>query len=116
MNSVSINKPTPELPVTTVEEAQQYYHDHLGFDIAWLDPSGDIGAVSQGDTALFLRRHAEPIHPIAMWVYCEELEAFYEYFQTRGAKLIEPIETKPWGISQFTLADLHGNRFYFHHD
>jgi len=26
------------------------------------------------------------------------------------------LEKKPWGLRQFTVADLDGNRFHFHHD
>jgi hypothetical protein len=33
-----------------------------------------------------------------------------------GARVIEPPEKKPWGLRQFTVEDLDGNRFYFHHD
>jgi hypothetical protein len=28
---------------------------------------------------------------------------------------VEPLEMKPWGIRQFTVNDLDGNIFYFHH-
>jgi hypothetical protein len=30
-----------------VERAQQHYRDALGFEIGWLYPGGDIGAVSR---------------------------------------------------------------------
>lgn len=44
-----IGQPVPELPIADVERVQQYYRDVLGFDIGWLDPSKEIGAVSRGD-------------------------------------------------------------------
>lgn len=28
----------------------------------------------------------------------------------------ESLEKKPWGLTQFTVADLDGNRFHFHRD
>ncbi len=31
-----------------------------------------------------------------------------------GARIVEPLERKPWGLRQFTVEDLDGNRFYFH--
>jgi len=31
-----------------------------------------------------------------------------------GAKITEPLERKPWGLRQFALEDIDGNRFYFH--
>jgi uncharacterized glyoxalase superfamily protein PhnB len=33
-----------------------------------------------------------------------------------GARIVEPLEKKPWGLRQFTVEDLDGNRFYIHHD
>ena len=51
----TIAQPVPELPVADVESAQQYYRDVLGFEIGWLYPGGDIGAVSRGR-----RRHLLP--------------------------------------------------------
>ena len=55
--------PTPELPVEDVERAQRHYCDALGFEIAWLDPSGDIGAVRRDDVPIFFRRRTRPFEP-----------------------------------------------------
>ena len=41
----SLGPPVPELPVADVERAQQYYRDKLGFEIGWLYPGKEIGAV-----------------------------------------------------------------------
>jgi hypothetical protein len=43
----SIGQPVPELSVTDVERAQQHYWDAFGFEIGWLDPDKQIGAVSR---------------------------------------------------------------------
>lgn len=55
-----IGQPVPELPIADVERAQQYYRDVLGFDIGWLDPSKEIGAVSRGEVAIFFRKRPPP--------------------------------------------------------
>jgi hypothetical protein len=81
----SIGQPVPELPVVDVERAQQHYKDALGFDIGWLYPGKEIGAVSRGKVA-------------------------------SGANIVDPLERKSWGLRQFTVKDLDGNLFYFHHD
>ena len=49
-----IHQPVPELPVKDVEKAQAFYRDELGFSIAWIYPDKSIGAVSKGETAIFL--------------------------------------------------------------
>ena len=108
--------PTPELPVADVERAQQYYRDTLGFTIGWLFPGADIGAVSRDDVAIFFRRRSPPFEPAVHWVYAPMIEAMYEELRASGARIIDPLETKPWGLQQFTVADLDGNIFYFHCD
>jgi hypothetical protein len=42
----SLGRPVPESPVADVERAQQHYRDALGFEIGWLYPGKEIGAVS----------------------------------------------------------------------
>jgi uncharacterized glyoxalase superfamily protein PhnB len=112
----TFNHPTPELPVEDVERAQQHYRDALGFEIAWLYPGGDIGAVSRDHAAIFLRRRTRPFEPAVHWVFAEDIDATHEELRSRGARIVEPLEAKPWGLRQFTVEDIDGNRFYFHSD
>jgi len=111
-----LGHPTPELPVEDVERAQQHYRDALGFEIGWLYPGGDIGAVSRDTVAIFFRRRSRPFEPAVHWVFAAEIDATYEELRSRGARVVEPLEKKPWGLRQFTVEDIDGNRFYFHCD
>jgi uncharacterized glyoxalase superfamily protein PhnB len=108
--------PTPELPVEDVEQAQQHYRDALGFEIGWLYPGGDIGAVSRDNIAIFLRRRTRPFEPAVHWVFAADIDATYEELSSLGARIVEPLEEKPWWLRQFTVEDIDGNRFYFHCD
>lgn len=108
-------QPVAELPVADVERARAHYRDCLGFELAWLDPSEDIGAVSRGDVAIFFRRRLQPFEPAVHWVFAEDIEATYAELRARGANIVDPLERKPWGLRQFTVEDVDGNRFYFHH-
>ena len=112
----NIGQPVPELPVEDVERAQQYYRDILGFEIGWLYPGKEIGAVSRGDVVIFFRRTKPPFAPAVHWVFAEDVDASYGELRSSGANIVDPLETKPWGLRQFTVDDLDGNRFYFHHD
>lgn len=112
----TIAPPVAELPVADVEQAQRYYRDVLGFEIGWLDPSKEIGSVSRGNAAIFFRRRQEPFEPAVHWVFAPDIDATYEEFRSSGSKIVEPLERKPWGLRQFTVEDLNGNRFYFHCD
>jgi predicted enzyme related to lactoylglutathione lyase len=111
----SLAPPVPELPVAVVVRAQQLYRDALGFEIGWLDPDG-IGAVSRGDVAIFFRKTAAPFDAVVHWVFADDIDATYAELKALGANIVEPLEKKPWGLWQFTVEDIDGNRFYFHHD
>lgn len=108
--------PTPELPVEDVERAQQHYCDVLGFRVSWLSDGKEMGAVSRDDAAIFFRKRNRPFEPAINWVFAEDIDGMYEDLQSSGARIIEPLETKPWGLRQFTVEDIDGNRFYFHCD
>ena len=112
----TIGQPVPELPVEDVEKAQQYYRDVLGFDIGWLYPGKEIGAVSRGNAAIFFRKRQRPFEPAVHWIFAENIDATYEELRSSDSKIVDPLEKKPWGLRQFTVEDLDGNRFYFHCD
>ena len=112
----TIGQLVPELPVVDVEQAQQYYRDALGFEIGWLYPGKEIGSVSRGNVAIFFRRRQEPFEPAVHWVFAGDIDATYEELRSLGAKIVEPLEKKSWGLRQFTVEDRDGNRFYFHCD
>ena len=113
----TIGKPVPELPVADVERAQQHYRDALGFEIGWLYPGKEIGAVSRADFGpIFFRKRKPPFGPSVHWVFAEDIDASYQELKSLGADIVDPLETKPWGLRQFTVKDLDGNLFYFHHD
>ena len=111
-----MNQKVPELPVADVEKAQQHYRDVLGFEIGWLEPDKGIGAVSRGTAAIFFRKRQQPFEPGIHWIFAPAIDATYQEFRSSGAKIVEPLEKKPWGLRQFTVEDLDGNRFYFHCD
>jgi uncharacterized glyoxalase superfamily protein PhnB len=116
LSAFRFNTPTPELPVKDVERAQAYYRDTLGFDVGWLYPGGEIGAVNRDQTAMFFRRRGGAFEAAVHWVYAPDIEAIYSSLSAAGAHITEPLERKPWGLTQFTIEDLDGNRFHFHRD
>ena len=94
----TIAQPVPELPVADVEKGQQYYRDVLGFEIGWLEPGKEIGAVSRGNVAIFFRRRQEPFEPAVHWIFAADIDATYEELLSSGSKIVEPLEKKPWGV------------------
>ena len=111
----AIGQPVPELPVADVERAQKHYRDALGFEIRWLE-GDEIGAVARGTAVIFLRRRSPPFEAAVHWIYAEDIDATYDELRGLGANIVEALEKKPWGLRQFTVEDIDGNRFYVHHD
>jgi predicted enzyme related to lactoylglutathione lyase len=85
-----IGQPVPELPVTDVERAQQHYRDALGFEIGWVYPGKEIGAVSRGNAAIFFRKRTPPFEPVVHWVFAEDIDATYDELKSSGANVVEP--------------------------
>ena len=110
----SMSPTTPELPVADVERAQQHYRDALGFEIGWLYPGKEIGAVSRDKAVIFFRKREQPFEPAVHWVFAQDIDASYQELMSFGANIVEPLELNPWGLRQFTVKDLDGNIFYFH--
>ena len=113
---MKLAQPTPELPVRDLAAALAHYRDRLGFEMAWHDAAGRIAGVARGECAIFLRESDAPVHPVTLWIYAEDIDAAHEAFAVQGAEVIAPLETKPWGLRQFTLRDGDGHLIHVHHD
>jgi uncharacterized glyoxalase superfamily protein PhnB len=104
----------PELPVADVERAQEHYKDVFGLEIGWLYPDKGIGSVSSDGVAIFFRRREPPFEPAIHWVFIQNIDAFYQELTSSGANITDHLQTKPWGLRQFTVEDPAGNLIYFH--
>ena len=113
---MKLAQPTPELPVRDLETARIYYRDRMGFDLEWLNTEGRIGAVSHGRCAIFFRESDAEIHPATFWIFVDDVDAAHADLAARGAEIVSPPENTAWGLRQFTVSDLNGNLFHFHHD
>ena len=107
--------PVPELPVADVPRAQQYYREVLGFEIGWLYPGDEIGAVLRDNVTIFFRKKQPPFEAAIHWIHAPDIEASYRELTDLGANIVDPLAEKPWGLRQFTVQDLDGNLFHFHH-
>ena len=113
---MNLRQPVPELPVSDVEEAQDYYERILGFKKAWLYPDKSIGAVCYGEVAIFFRKTETKINPNVHWVHTSNIEETYSELKSRGVIVAEDLEVKPWDLKQFTIADCFGHVFIFHQE
>jgi uncharacterized glyoxalase superfamily protein PhnB len=114
----------PEIPVTDMDQALNYYETKLGFNIDWGGAVGGIAGISKGDCRMFLtdrdfRQQHGNASPVMIWLNLnsrDEVDGLYEIWDAGGAKIISPPESKPWNLHEFTASDLDGNLFRVFYD
>ena len=114
----------PEIPVTDMNAALDYYARKLGFEIDWGGADGGIAGISKGECRMFLTdRDFRDSHgnapPVMIWLNLsskEEVEELYEIWNAAVARIIAPPESKPWKLHEFTASDLDGNLFRVFYD
>ena len=114
----------PEVPVSNVDKAAEYYVKVLGFTFDWGNDEGGIGGISQGDCRMFLtnepfRQHYGNGGTIVVWLNLsskQEVNELYARWQAAGAKVLAEPEDKPWHLREFRVADLDGNQLRVFYD
>jgi uncharacterized glyoxalase superfamily protein PhnB len=114
----------PEIPVTDVDKAAEYYESSLGFTVDWGGEEGGIAGISKGQCRLFLtnsafREHYGNLGPVLIWLNLdsnEEVDELYEQWKASQARIVSSPESKPWGLREFMAADLDGNLLRVFHD
>lgn len=102
--------PRAILYVGDLEASQRYYRDKLGFKIDWAygEPP-DFGAVSRGDTQLFMCEKCQGHAGSWVWVFTPNVDRLHAELVRRGATIKAPPADKPWGVREMQVADLDGN-------
>lgn len=114
----------PEIPVTNVDTAADYYVNVLGFRLDWGDDQGGIGGISQGDCRMFLtnapfRQEYGTVGPVMVWLNLnnkQEVDELYLRWRDAGARILAAPEDKPWHLREFRVADLDGNQLRVFYD
>jgi len=114
----------PEIPVTDMDQALDYYKRTLGFNIDWGGVDGGIAGISKGHCRMFLTDAAFRAHhgngaPVMIWLNLdskEEVDELYEIWKAAEARLISSPESKPYKLHEFTASDLDGNLFRVFYD
>jgi catechol 2,3-dioxygenase-like lactoylglutathione lyase family enzyme len=104
---------TPQLPVRDVAASQAWYRDVLGLEVGFA--RGDFGSVHDGVLELYLARSSGPAQPAWICVRVEDADGLAAIYRERGAAIVEPVATKPWGVREFTLRDPDGHHFRIGH-
>jgi predicted lactoylglutathione lyase len=108
----------PEIPVSNVDRAADYYRNNLGFNLDWGDEAGGgIAGISKGQCRMFLTNPAfremyGNSGPVVVWLNLssrQEVDDLHQQWRSSDAKIVSPPESKPWKLHEFTASDLDGN-------
>ena len=114
----------PEIPVSNIDTAAEYYKNQLGFSLDWGGEDGGIAGISKGSCRMFLTNHAfredyGNAAPVLVWLNLgskQEVDNLYIAWSRCQARIVSPPESKPWKLHEFTVADLDGNLFRVFYD
>ena len=114
----------PEIPVSNIDTAAEYYKNQLGFSLDWGGEDGGIAGISKGSCRMFLTNHAfredyGNAAPVLVWLNLgskQEVDNLYEAWSRCQARIVSPPKSKPWKLHEFTVADLDGNLFRVFYD
>ena len=114
----------PELPVSDVVAASEYYRDKLSFSVDWLEADIALAGISRDQCRLFLagpafREACGNVSPVSTWLNLHskgEVDDLHRAWRSTNAILLSDPESKPWGLHEFIAADPDGNRFRVFYD
>jgi uncharacterized glyoxalase superfamily protein PhnB len=112
MEVARLSRVAPEIPVSGLKEAIEFYEQKLGFRLAMRLP--DYAIVERDDIAIHLFEDEARGHsPVAIHIFTENLDSLFDELRARGADVSQGIMLKPWGNRDFRVQDLSANVIKF---
>ena len=106
------------LAVKDLRTEADYYVEKLGFDRDFTVPGWEF--LSFGDFKVMLGECADEMlasetgnHSWYAHVIVENVDEVYRELTERGAKILSPIEDKPWELREFSAETPDGHRIVF---
>ncbi len=110
----TLSRIAPEIAVSDLESAIDYYSQKLGFDLATLLPDARYAIVERDGIAIHLfEEQSNARVPSSVHIFTFELEELHSELQDRRATICQPIARKPWGNRDFRVKDSAGNILKF---
>ena len=106
----------PQFLVDDLPTTLEYYRDRLGFAPDFVYESF-YASVSRDGFSIHLkcapktvsdRAHRKQNEHLDAHIGVRGIEALYEEFESRGARIIRPLELRPWACKDFYVEDTDG--------
>jgi len=104
------------LCVRDVSAAVEFYTTKLGFRLGftWDDPPTFAG-VDLDQVRIFLEPGTPGPQGGSVFFDVGDADELYEFQRANGVETVRPPGDRPWGLRDFTIRDLDGNRLTFGH-
>lgn len=110
--SGQLRQALPELPLNDVSAGVAHYRDVLGFRINYAQD--DLGVMDRDEITVVLIKRTDRHTGIgSCYVYVEDADALHAELVAKGANVLDQPVSMPWGLRQFRVLDLEGNRITF---
>lgn len=118
----------PTIRVRDMAEALAFYLGPLEFTLERGGEAEINSALTRGDARLMLetvtdvygeeynaaiRQRLGSPSSISLYIEAAELEGFQSRLRAAGARIIDPLASRPWGQTEFTVEDHEGNWLSF---
>ena len=122
MSTVAVHRAThltgiaPQFLVDDLERAVEYYCEKLGFALEF-KYEGFYAAVARDGVGIHLkcapklaaeREHRKENEHLDAYISVSEIRGLYDELEGRGAKIIKPLEARPWRCVDFYVEDVDG--------
>jgi catechol 2,3-dioxygenase-like lactoylglutathione lyase family enzyme len=127
MSTVAVQRPTqltgiaPQFLVDDLERAIAYYRDNLGFELDFKYESF-YASVTRDGFAIHLkhatksareREYRKQNEHLDAYISVTGIRALFSELESRGARLIKPLEERPWACIDFYVEDPDGHILCF---
>jgi lactoylglutathione lyase len=107
----------PILNTPDVSRAVAFYRERFGFEERYRFPEDGapefvvvvLGPFSLGLTAV---EEVEPAGRVALWLYCEDVDAEIASLRDAGVKITREPEDQDWGERMAAVSDPDGNEIF----
>ena len=107
-----LEKIMPGLPQTDVAAAVAHYRDIMGFRVNY--QQHDIGVMDRDAVRVILIARTEEHSGIgSCYVYVADADALHAELVSKGARVLAPPVSRPWGLREFEVRDPENNSITF---
>lgn len=107
----------PIFATVDVEASIRFYKEVLGFNSSWTwGTPVTFGCASFGSTSIMFSLQPDLAAKVGghqHWFKVEEVDDLYAMHLERGAKVVSPIEDRPWDVREYIVQDPSGYHLRF---